>query len=313
MIADARQHIAEPLSLFKGDYHFAATALTQLNQQETLCPWSEAKDEQIISLTAPLDLQDRLKQLPREAQASNDHYTLCAKPERVIEAIESARQNKAEEDTWPTLQYLWAQHPIMEWLGDRVLTHFGRHRAPVLQSAKLAPNEQAFILMSILPNRKGQPLMVEWQVATRTNTKDNFKLEPFESFAQRAGLQAGGLPNRGMNEALNNAVAQMQTALPQAVQAMGDFMNAQQEVFAVQLSQRLHTTLNELKRLQDRQMEQLEMRLENQIEAVKRSRFENRSRQIGRVFDDYRQWVQDTLTTEPQPWIQVLGVVCSTP
>jgi hypothetical protein len=26
----------------------------------------------------------------------------------------------------------------MEWLGDRVLTHFGRHRAPLLQSHKLA-------------------------------------------------------------------------------------------------------------------------------------------------------------------------------
>jgi hypothetical protein len=308
------QQIAEPLSLFKGDYHFAATALTQLNQQETLCPWSEAKEEQIISLTAPLDLQDRLKQLPREAQAANDLYNLCAKPERVIEAIENARQNKAEDDTWPTLQYLWAQHPIMEWLGDRVLTHFGRHRAPVLQSAKLAPNEQAFILMSILPNRKGQPLMVEWQVAYRTNSKDQFKLEPFESFAQRAGLQASGLPNRGVNDGLNKTVEQMQTALPQAVQAMGDFMSAQQKVFAAQLDQRLKSTLSELKRLQDKQIVQLELRLENQIEAVKRSRFENRSRQIGSVFDDYRKWVEDTLTTEPQPWIQVLAAVCnSTP
>jgi hypothetical protein len=193
-----------------------------------------------------------------------------------------------------------------------VLTHFGRHRAPVLQSAKLAPNEQAFILMSILPNRKGQPLMVEWQVASRTNTNDNFKLEPFESFAQRAGLQASGLPNRGVNDGLNKTVEQMQTALPQAVQAMGDFMNAQQKVFATRLDQRLKSTLSELKRLQDKQIVQLELRLENQIEAVKRSRFENRSRQIGSVFDDYRKWVEDTLTTEPQPWIQVLAAVCNT-
>ena len=199
----------------------------------------------------------------------------------------------------------------MEWLGDRVLTHFGRHRAPVLQSAKLAPNEQAFILMSILPNRKGQPLMVEWQVAYRTNTQDQFKLEPFESFAQRAGLQASGLPNRGVNDGLNKTVEQMQIALPQAVQAMGDFMNAQEKVFAAQLDQRLKSTLSELKRLQDKQIVQLELRLENQIEAVKRSRFENRSRQIGSVFDDYRKWVEDTLTTEPQPWIQVLGAVCN--
>jgi superfamily II DNA or RNA helicase len=304
-------HIAEPLSLFKGDYHFAATALAQLNQLENLCTWSEAKDEQIISLTAPLDLQDRLKQLPREAQAANDHYVLCANPERVIEAIETARQNKAEEDTWPALQYLWAQHPVMEWLGDRVLTHFGRHRAPVLQSGKLGVNEQAFILMSILPNRKGQPLMVEWQVATRTKSTENFKLEPFESFAQRAGLQASGLPNRGVSDSLQTTVSQMQGALPQAVQAMSDFMNAQQKTFAAQLDQRLSSTLSELKHLQERQIEQLELRLENQIETIKRGKFESRSREIGSVFDDYRKWVEDTLTTEPLPWIQVLGAVCN--
>lgn len=304
-------HIAEPLSLFKDDYHFAATALAQLNQIESLCTWSEAKDEQIISLTAPLDLQDRLKQLPREAQAANDHYVLCAKPERVIEAIETARQNKAEEDTWPALQYLWAQHPIMEWLGDRVLTHFGRHRAPVLQSGKLGVNEQAFILMSILPNRKGQPLMVEWQVATRAKPDENFMLEPFESFAQRAGLQANGLPNRGVSDTSQTAVSQMQAALPQAVQAMNDFMNAQQKTFAAQLDQRLRSTLSELKRLQERQIEQLELRLENQIETIKHGKFEKRSREIGRVFDDYRKWVEDTLTTEPLPWIQVLGAVCN--
>ncbi len=304
-------HIAEPLSLFKGDYHFAATALAQLNQLESLCTWSKAEDEQTISLTAPLDLQDRLKQLPREAQAANDHYVLCAKPERVIEAIETARQNKAEEDTWPALQYLWAQHPIMEWLGDRVLTHFGRHRAPVLQSGKLGVNEQAFILMSILPNRKGQPLMVEWQVATRIKSTENFKLEPFEGFAQRAGLQASGLPNRGASDTLQTTVDQMQAALPQAVQAMSDFMNAQQKTFAAQLDQRLSSTLSELKHLQERQIEQLELRLENQIETIKHGKFEKRSREIGLVFNDYRKWVEDTLTTEPQPWIQVLGAVCN--
>ena len=304
-------HIVEPLSLFKDDFHFAVTALTQLNQQEILCPWSESKDEQIISLTAPLDLQDRLKQLPREAQAANDYYQLCAEPLRVITAIEEARQNKAEDDTWPTLQYLWAQHPIMEWLGDRVLTHFGRHRAPVLQSGKLAANEQAFILMSILPNRKGQPLMVEWQVATRLNNSGAFKLEAFESFVQRTGLYAGSLPNRGVTDAVQKTVEQMQSALPDAVKAMSDFMTSQQKIFAAQLDERLKNTLNELKRLQDNQITQLELRLEKQIESVKRSRFDNRSRQIGKVFDDYRQWVQDTLTTEPQPWIQVLGAVCN--
>ena len=87
-------------------------------------------------------------------------------------------------------------------------------------------------------------------------------------------------------------------------------MQGKQATFASQLDERLKGTLAELQRLQGRQVEQLTLDLEKQLETVKRGRFEQRSQQINRVFDDYRQWVQDTLTTEPQPWIQVLAGVC---
>jgi hypothetical protein len=263
------------------------------------------------SITAALDMKERLRQLPREAQADNDLYALCADRDRVAEAIDTARQARSEEETWPQLHYLWPQHPIMEWLGDRVLTQFGRHRAPLLVSAKLKAGEQAFVMMSLVPNRKGQPLMVEWQVATRVGEQGAFVLEPFDAFATRAGLQANGLANRGQDNAYQSVTPSMQAALPEAVAAMHGFMTQQQGQFAAQLNERLKTTLADLQRLQSLQIQQLELNLENQIETVKRSRLENRTRQIGRVFDDYRQWVQDTLTTEPQPWIQVLAAVCN--
>ena len=306
-------HIDAPASLFRGDYHYAKTALTQLNQGQLLCQWAAHDADEIITLTAPRDLQERLHQLPREVQADNDFYSLCADTTRMADAIETARQARADEDAWPQLHYLWPQHPVMDWLGDRVLTHFGRHRAPLLQSSKLQPNEQAFILMSLVPNRKGQPLLVEWQVAHRVVSAAGsaaFALEPFDSFAKRAGLQAGKLPNRGHSVELEGTTQAMQAALPQAVAAMHDFMLTQQSAFATRLDERLQGTLDELQRLQGSQLAQLTLDLERQLETVKRGRFEQRSQQIARVFDDYRQWVQDTLTTEPQPWIQVLAAVC---
>ena len=304
-------NIENPLSLFKNDFHYATTALTQINQVNPVCQWSKSDSEQIIAITAPLDLQERLRQLPREAQADNDHYSLCADREQMTIAIEQARQARAEEDTWPQLHYLWPQHPIMEWLGDRVLSQFGRHSAPLLLSSKLEVGEQAFLLMSLVPNRKGQPLMVEWQVATRLGEQGDFKLEAFETFVSRAGLYANSLANRGQDAAYQSVASSMQVALPEAVAIMSTYMEKQQSKFAAELNARLQSTLAELKRLQGNQIVQLELRLENQIETVKRSRFETRSRQIGHVFDDYRQWVQDTLTTEPKPWIQVLAAVCN--
>lgn len=303
-------HIVEPASLFESDFHYAKTALSLLNQGQTLCQWSAEDAERVIALTAPLDLKERLRQLPREAQADNDHYALCADAKRMADAIESARQARAEEETWPKLHYLWPQHPIMEWLGDRVLTQFGRHSAPLLQSPKLAKGEQAFILMSHIPNRKGQPMLVEWQVATRLNGGP-FALEPYDAFLARAGLKASALPNRGQTPELAATIEPMKDALPGAVSAMHNFMVKQQTRFAAELEARLEGTLVELERLQSRQLEQLNLDLQNQLEAVRRGRFEQRSQHIHRVFDDYRRWVEDTLTTEPQPWIQVLAAVCN--
>ncbi|PTR17230.1 SNF2 family DNA or RNA helicase [Nitrosospira sp. Nsp2] len=301
--------IDEPTSLFTNDYHYAKTALTLLNHGQLLCQWSAEDAEQVIALTAPPDLQERLRQLPGEVQAANDHYSLTTNPQRMAEAIEAARQAKAEEESWPQLHYLWPQHPIMEWLGERVLTHFGRHKAPLLQSAAMQPDEQAIVLMGLVPNRKGQSMLVEWQVACR-RAQGDFSLEPFDSFAARIGIKAGGLPNRGYSAELDNVIDSMQQALPNAAQMMRVHMLDKQASFSAALEQRLAGTLQELQRLQGRQMEQLELSLQTQLETVRRGRFEQRSQQISRVFDDYRQWVHDTLSTEPQPWIQVLAAVC---
>ncbi len=300
------ERIDAPRSLFASEYQFAKTALTQLSQPDPIAQWTSDDAGQTIAITAPRDLQERLRQLPREVQAQDDRYELCADSVRMAKAIEEARQARAEEATWPQLHYLWPQHPIVEWLGDRVLTGFGRHKAPVLQIPGLATDEQAFVLMSVVPNRRGQPLLVEWQVASRTGDAAAFALEPFDTFIDRAGLKAGALPNSGRKLPFND----LQAALPIAVAAMHAHMVARQAAFAAGMHTRLVGTLADLERLQARQLEQLTLQLEGVLEGVKRSRFERRSRQIHHVFDDYRKWVEETLTTEPQPYIQVLAAVC---
>ena len=312
--ASSLDAIAPVHSLFDNDYQWAKTALTLLSARQqaegggTFASWQSNDAEQTLAITAPLDLQDRLRQLPREAQARADHYSLCANPQRLMQAMETARQARAEDDTWPQLHYLWPQHPIMEWLADRVLTTFGRHRAPVLQSPQLQPGEQAFVLMSLVPNRKGQPLLVQWQVATRPNATSAFQLEPFDAFAQRARLRAAALANSSSSRP--PPLASLQAALPQAVAAMRAHTLVLQAEFAAGLAHPLQGTLQDLERLQGRQIQQLSLQLENQIETVRRARLERRTNQIHRVFDDYRLWVQDTLTTEPQPWIQVVAALC---
>ncbi|MGH8067621.1 MAG: hypothetical protein ACRERE_20805 [Candidatus Entotheonellia bacterium] len=160
-------------------------------------------------------------------------------------------------------------------------------------------------MLGLVPNRKGQPLLVDWQVVCRLPGQ-SFTLEPYDAFVQRAGLQAGRLPNPGVNWPLQD----LQAALPEAVARMRLHMVQQQAAFAGEMQQRLQGTLADLERLQNEQVQQLEWRLEKQLEQIRRSQFERRSRVIRRVFDEYRQWVEETLSTEPEPYLQVLAAVC---
>jgi superfamily II DNA or RNA helicase len=296
--------IRDPISLFKGDYAFAKTALTLISKERPLAQWSHDDGESIIRITAPPDLRQRLRQLPREVQDAEGRYTLCADPMRMADAIEQARQARAEEASWPQWHYLWPQHPIVEWLLDQALRNFRRQSAPVIRSPHLRPGEVAFILMGLIPNRKGQSLVAEWQVATRLPGAA-IQLETYEDFIQRAHLFADKLPNTG--QTLDPQP--LQTQLPDAVNAMRDHMIACQSEFAAAMDERLQRTLADLERLQGNQLQQLELRLEKLVEGVRESRRAQRSQQIHRVFDEYRQWVEDTLTTEPEPYIRVLAAV----
>jgi len=286
------------------DFSFAKIALQQLSMPQPIAQFSVDETHRTIALTAPQDLQARLKLgMPIEARNHDHHYTLTTSREAMAEAIDRARQARREEDTWPALHYLWPQHPIMEWLTERVLTAFGRHRAPVIRSHHLAAGEQAFILLGLIPNRKGQPLLVEWRAAVHRDGK--WTLEAFPEFAKRAGLGAGKLPNSGQPIETTS----LQEQLPAAVKAMQQFMVEKQKTFAADMEARLKSTLDNLERLQGHQLEQLEFRFEKsqQAETIKRGQREQRSQHIRKVFDEYRDWVRDTMTTEPQPFIQVLA------
>jgi superfamily II DNA or RNA helicase len=286
------------------DYAFAKTALQQLSRPNPIAIFSTDDPSQTITITAPLDLQERLRViLPVEVRDADHRYSLCSKKSRVAEEIEKARQAKKGEESWPSLHYLWQQHPIMDWLSDRVLTAFGRHRAPVIRCPQMVDGEQAFILRGLIPNRKGQPLLIEWQVAV--HARGEWSLEPFPEFVNRTNLKADTLANR--NQDLDMSC--LQTDLPEAVSVMKSHMVRLQENFSDDMNARLKGTLADLDRLQQKQFEQLELRLaENQqAEQFKRTRRERRTQHICRVFDEYKLWVQDTMTTEPQPFIQVLA------
>lgn len=310
--------ISEAPSLFSDEYAFAKAALEELGRERALAQWSHLDAQRTISLTAPADLQVRLRQIPREARTVDDRYVLTVDRELVKAAIERARQ-AGRTESWPDLEFLWAQHPISEWLRDRVLVHFGRHTAPVLRSSQLAEDERALLVLGLIPNRKGQPMLVDWKAVVLRRSNDtanrtayrsgsNAVLEDFATFAARAGLQAGKLPN----PATPIELASLQDDLRVAVACMQQHMAERQAVFAAAMANRLESTLARLETLQRKQLQHVQMKFEQMggPDNLRRGRKEQREQQIHRVFDEYKAWVRDSLETEPYPHVQVLAAVC---
>merc|ERR1711969_490316 len=104
--------------------------------------------------------------MPEEAVGPGDRIELTDQAQVINQAIDQA---KMQERSWPTVQYLWDGHPILEWFADRASTIFPEHAAPVAYlHGRLEPGEVAVILHGAVPNANGAPVVDRWAVVVRT-------------------------------------------------------------------------------------------------------------------------------------------------
>jgi superfamily II DNA or RNA helicase len=293
---------ADPHRLFPDLYAFAKQAIATIPEAAGYRIDDAAR---MLRLSPPADLRRRLRrQLPVEVLRETDEYVLSAHIGLVEESIQRARETDQQGASWPEIQYLWPQHPICQWLIDRVIGAVGRRRAPVIRSPDLGIDETAYLMLGLIPNRKGQPLIVEWKAVVRRGAGD-FAIEDFDAFCRRTGIGVRDLPNTGRPMDL----AGLQAALGDAVATMQLFVEGQVKRFSATRTQEVNTRLAELAQLRDAQEQHLETRLAGLPETIREGRRARRRKDIEDVFAEYGQWVKDSLEVEPMPYVQVLAAV----
>ena len=296
-----------PKSLFDGDLAYCEAALHRLRRQTgggNGLRFETNRDSMTLTLDAPGDLQHRFGYLSREIVPENWRFELTADRERMNGVIAESRRNEA---AWPRQHYLWRLNPVVGWLNDRMLALFGRHEAPVLAGLPgLEREETVFVLSGLVPNRKSHPLVYEW-VGVRFRGDAFDSLVPFDDLLQRTGLDREAVPNRG----LPPDVEGLRELLPIAVErARAHFVELRKR-FEDDVNVKLEEELRDLERLRTRRLERLRRAVDRsaQTELFKRAREEKGQREIEQLFDDYLDWVQDTMTTEESPWIKVICVM----
>jgi superfamily II DNA or RNA helicase len=288
-------------SLFPSDFAYLEDAL-QFVREESPIQVERDPDRQAITLTPPADLRYRLKYLPPEISSEAGQFTLTADLEAVQREIIECRKEDAQ---WPRIHLLWEQHPVMEWLNDKVVAAFKRNEAPILALGEaLESNEVIFLLSGLIPNRKSHPILHHWFAVRFMDGQVQNTLELAELF-ERLKLMDKDFPNR---QAETDTDA-LQALLPLAVTEARKQMTAIRKQWTTETQPKLDQHLQRLKTLKHQRDEQLELAYGGkQLSQQALTRKQREAREIEKLFTETQTLIKDTMTTEDAPYIKVAAL-----
>lgn len=313
---------ATPFSVYSSSIGFVRDALEELKTAATAgaevpnATWHlEAEG---LTLSAPADLQRRLELMPPELRRDGEfRFKLTSSRALVQQALTDSRRDPSR---WPEWQLLWQQHPVMEWLNDRVLAHFGRHEAPVLRVHDgLHAGEAAFVFQAVLSNQQSQPMVLDWlavrfadttQTSPEALAKHPPTVEPFEPLALAVKLHQP-LSNAGKaldtsrllllrSAAVAAATRHMQAVRKERGKALLPTIKAEQQRVAAWAERVTHTLAQQDQALAARGLKP---------DSPQRLELARRSADAERELSDRKRWVEERFTTGAEPYLRLALVL----
>lgn len=183
VIDNSRARLMSDVVFLERGYETLAKAM----EHETYLPIHKT-DHQYI-LNPPKDLQRRLgapgagsdvvfgaTAIPEEAWPDDGQFYLTANIDRVNTAIRAALAQKGQ---WSKEILLTEQHPVMQWLSERLMMLMARGEAPLIVSPHLEPGELLFCFIGQVSSRAGTPLIVDAH-AVSFKKGGRYEIRPFK-------------------------------------------------------------------------------------------------------------------------------------
>lgn len=314
-----------PPRLYRDTFTYARAMVERLSSpEENAFPEVPRINEadRVIQLAIPADMRARDgfgyasdgavdgRFMPEEAVGPGDRIELTDQAGVINQAISDA---KAQERAWPTVQYLWDGHPILEWFADRASTFFPEHAAPVAPLAgRLPKGEVGVILHGAIPNENGAPVVDQW-AAVICSPEGTVRIEDVGTFLERTRL-AEDTPSRILED-----LSAAQAAIPIAVDRFQTHLVELRKAREADIQRDLDAVLDRLSALEKRFRAQLTLDLGGLAEggqeftsAEKRRLTMRRKREqeIDKLFHDWTEWFERTrkMVADPNPHVDVKAV-----
>ncbi|MED4600211.1 DEAD/DEAH box helicase [Paenibacillus validus] len=284
-----------------GDKDYLQNALLYFSQTEQN-PVQELQTVTGLEITVTPELNRRLKAvLPVEALPKADFMRLSPDKQFCMDEMKRSMQNNMEDTAWPQTQYLWPLHPIFEWVNDKAGLLYGRGEAPIVGlSGKLSENEFLYIVAGTIPNRKSTPVVDEWFGLRYVDGRFTEELT-MEQLIAMSGFGRSDTPNRNRLSEASRETAQ--ALLPSVVFQAQKVLKRYSEEYRNRINPEISAEIDKLSALEERHKDyQLSLFEDDRRKSAK-------EREVERIFNEFTEWVRDTLEIKDNPYLRIIAVL----
>lgn len=277
----------DPPSLYTNDLAYARDGFDEMGQE---VEWHDDLDGFILE-KVPSDLKLRYNYLPPELSRRKTEFKLTIDRNRVQDALAKSRQ---DEGRWPEWDLFWNQHPVAEWLNDRVLALFTRHEAPVLKTGAAAP---IYLFQGIVSNRRSQPILVKWFGVSGE------QILPFSEIL------------RDLERATTNPGQQFQDAplyegLPSAIASARQSLEDERVARGRDLADRMRPEQARVREWFNKKMQEFEHQERQGLRSeAERRRLERERDDVTKRWESRKRWFEEGIRTEPDAFLRLAAVL----
>ena len=284
------------------DKEYLEQAVQYLNQTDSN-PVQELQTVSGLDIRLTPEMERRLRALiPEEAMPQGETLRLSDDKAFCMEQMRTSMQKNMDEAAWPSSQYLWKLHPIFSWVNDKAGLLFKRAEAPVLGlPGVLYPGEALYIVSGSVPNLKSTPLIDEWFGLLYRDGQFIQRLS-MEEVVQKAGLRSARIPNT--NCITNQSIVAASSLLHAVVTQAKTYLTERYQQYQAEMNPKLDAEVDKLIELQEKHKEYYQTTLfehERQLQE--------QERRVDKLFDDFTNWVKETLTIQNNPYIRIVSVL----
>lgn len=298
-------NVSQPVSVTDetlfSDINYLSQALGYLNQKESH-PVEKLQTVSGVDVKLTPDMLRRLQAvIPEEALPQGETLRLSDDKRFCMQEMKRSMQNNMAETVWPSTQYLWPLHPILNWINDKAGLFFGRGEAPVLGLQSLKEHQAFYVVAGSIPNLKSTPLVDEW--FGLFFERDSFQgVLTMNEVLQKTRIRGTNIPN---TNSLNEAdIKEASDRLNVVVKEAKKYLDSKYKDYQQRMNPLLDEELDKLIELQEKHHEYYQMTLFDQ-----QRRLDEQTRRVDDLFEKFSTWVSETLTIQNNPYIRIIAVM----